>query len=79
MKSAESFIAGCFCGMFLTLMLFAAYRFFDDAKVICRPYVGADTTVKFPPCFYIDKVEYTISPTQAVVNATFYKKWSGGN
>ena len=79
MKSAESFIAGCFFGMFLTLMLFVASRFFDDAKVICRPYIGADTTVKFPPCFYIDKVEYTISPTQAVVNATFYKKGSGGN
>ena len=79
MKNTESFIAGCFCGMFLSVIASVALRFFDDAKVICRPYVGTDTTVKFPPCFYIDKVEYTISPTQAVVNATFYKKGSGGN
>ena len=79
MKGAESFIAGCFCGMFLSVILAAAFRFFDDAKVICRPYVGVDTTVKLPQCFYIDKVEYNISPTQAVVNATFYKKGSGGN
>ena len=79
MNSAKSFIAGCFCGMFLTVIILAAFRFFDDAKVICRPYIGVDTTVKFPPCFYIDKVEYTISPTQAVVNATFYKKGSVGN
>ena len=79
MKSSESFIAGCFCGLLIALMLLVTFRFFDDAKVICRPYVGADTTVKFPPCFYIEKVEYNISPTQAVVNATFYKKGSGGN
>ena len=79
MKGGELFSVGVLCGMVFTVILFAAFRFFDDAKVICRPYVGADTTVKFPPCFYIDKVEYNISPTQAVVNAVFYKKGSGGN
>lgn len=79
MNSAKPFIAGCLCGMILSFLILGAFRFFDDAKVICRPYIGVDTTVKFPPCFYIDKVEYNINPTQAVVNATFYKKGFGGN